>query len=280
MTYRQIEAVLTGAGVPDAATDAALLVCRFAGIPAYALPYRRDEDFDSERLAAAVKRRAAREPLQYILGSWEFCGHTFRLNPDCLCPRADTELLVELAAARLPAGAHFCDIGCGSGAVAVSVLLARPDTRATAVDISPGALEATRGNAESLGVADRCATVLADALSGSLCAGCGGGFDAVISNPPYIPSGDIPGLAPELAYEPHRALDGGSDGLTFYRAITREAERGLLAPGGFLLYEVGAGMDADVAAIGAEHGFECAVYRDISGIPRALLLTRGSGAAV
>ena len=269
MTYLKAVELLREASIENAETDAAIIFEHFSDIPAYALPFRKNEEVLSPALEEALKRRAAREPLQYILGFWEFCGLRFDLNGDCLCPRPDTELLVELAAKLLPPRAHFCDVGTGSGAIAVSLLSFRPDTTATAFDINENALRAAEGNAKRNGVSDRIHFELSDALSDSFLDGKS--FDAVISNPPYIPASVIPSLEPEVLLEPHRALDGGEDGLDFYRAITKKA-KDALSDGGFVLYEVGIGQAEDVAAIGTEYGFTAEIFPDLSGISRAVLL--------
>lgn len=269
MTYLRALGLLREAGIENAETDAAILFEHFAEIPTHSLPFRKNDEIYSDALESALKRRISREPLQYILGSWEFCGLRFELNPDCLCPRPDTELIVELALKNLPKNAHFCDIGTGSGAIAVSTLHFRKDTTADAFDISEGAISAARKNAQLNSVSERITITQADALAEDFLAGKS--YDAVISNPPYIPADVIPTLAPEVLLEPNRALDGGDDGLVFYRAITKRA-KAVLDPGGFVLYEVGIGQAEDVAAIGEENGFATEIYPDLSGISRAVLL--------
>lgn len=269
MTYNKAVSLLREAGIEDAETDAAILFEHFAGFARHTLPFRRSEEISSAALDDAIDRRLAREPLQYILGFWEFCGLRFELNSDCLCPRPDTELIVELALKNLPKNAHFCDIGTGSGAIAVSTLHFRKDTTATGFDISEGAIEAASKNARINSVADRITFTRADALSEAFLRGKS--FDAIISNPPYIPADVVPTLAPEVLLEPHRALDGGNDGLVFYRAITEKAKCSLKS-GGFVLYEVGIGQAEDVATIGEANGFRAEIYPDLSGISRAVLL--------
>ncbi len=271
MTYNKAVALLYEAGIENAETDAAILFEHFAGMARHTLPFRRDEEIECEELSAALERRLAREPLQYILGEWEFCGLRFTLNSDCLCPRPDTELIVEQALKNLPPHAHFCDVGTGSGAIAVSTAHYRKDTTAEAFDINQNALSAASHNAEINGVADRITFTQADALAEGFLEGKT--FDAILSNPPYIPADVIPTLAPEVLLEPHRALDGGDDGLIFYRAITKKA-RSALNAGGFVLYEVGIGQARDVAHIGEENGFTAEIYPDLSGIDRAVLLRK------
>lgn len=271
MTYNKALRLLREAGIDDPETDAALLFEHFAGVAPHSLPYRKDEDFDAPELLCALRRRQAREPLQYILGFWEFCGLRFELNRDCLCPRPDTELIVELAVKELPEGARFCDVGTGSGAIAVSVLHLRRDTTAVGFDINANALAAAQNNAVLNAVDDRVTFLQADALADDFLGG--EIFDAVISNPPYIPAQVIPTLAPEVRLEPHRALDGGSDGLDFYRTITRRA-LGALSDGGFVLYEVGVGQARDVAEIGRSLGLYAEIFKDLGGIDRAVLLRK------
>lgn len=271
MTYNKAVALLSEAGIENAETDAAILFEHFAGMARHSLPFRRNEEIESRELMSALERRTAREPLQYILGEWEFFGLRFKLNPDCLCPRPDTELIVELALKNLPPRAHFCDIGTGSGAIAVSTAHYRKDTTAEAFDINENALSAAAHNGTINGVSDRVRFIQADALAEDFLDGKR--FDAILSNPPYIPAEVIPTLAPEVLLEPHRALDGGDDGLIFYRAITKKAKT-VLNDGGFVLYEVGIGQAEDVALIGKENGFTAEIYPDLAGIDRAVLLRK------
>ncbi len=269
MTYNKALALLREAGIEDAETDAAILFEHFTDIPPHSLPFRKDEEVETPRLISALQRRLRREPLQYILGFWEFCSLRFELNTDCLCPRPDTELIVELALEKLPKNAHFCDIGTGSGAIAVSLLHFRKDATAIGFDISSNALKAAFNNAVVNSVSDRINFIQADALADDFLTG--EKFDAIISNPPYIPADVIPTLAPEVLLEPHRALDGGKDGLLFYRAITAKSVTAL-NEGGFVLYEVGIGQADAVAEIGRAHGFTAEIYRDLAGIERAVML--------
>ena len=271
MTYDKAVALLTEAGIENAETDAAILFEHFAGVARHTLPFRRRDEIDNAELDSALSRRLAREPLQYILGEWIFFGLPFVLNSDCLCPRPDTELIVELALRNLKRDAHFCDVGTGSGAIAVSAAYYRSDTTAEAFDINENALSAAFCNAGINGVADRIRFTKADALAADFLDGKS--FDAIISNPPYIPADVIPTLAPEVLLEPHRALDGGDDGLVFYRAITEKATAAL-RDGGFVLYEVGVGQAHDVAKIGESHGFTAEIFHDLGGIDRAVLLRK------
>ena len=269
MTYREICARLSEAGVPDPKTDAAILMAEILGLSAASLLARRDEDFDSPALAAAVARRATREPLQYILGKWSFMGLDFMVSPDCLIPRADTELLVEEVLRTLPRGGVFADLCTGSGCIALSVLKLRPDARAIAVDISFAALEIARRNAEALGVSDRVTLLLHDVtnpLPGEET------YDLIVTNPPYVPTADTKVLAPELYCEPMLALDGGEDGMDIILAHVPARIRS----GGVLLIEFGYRSDGVISALSEEARqagriASHEIRRDLSGNPRMLV---------
>ena len=179
-----------------------------------------DEKFtdENERLNA-YKRLEDHEPLAYILGEWYFYDERYLLNKDTLIPRSDTEILVEQAIKYIPRGGEFIDLCTGSGCVAISILAHRPDLKAVAVDISPSAIEMAKKNAALNAVDDRIVFLCADLLDSNFTNLFDKRFDALTSNPPYINSSVIPTLAPEIAHEPHIALDGGEDGLAFYRRI-------------------------------------------------------------
>ena len=268
MTYVQICELLTQSGIESARDDAAMLIRHFCGVDRAQLMLCRDRNFDNDELIRAVKRRAERYPLQYIIGTWGFYDSEFAVSEGVLIPRADTELIVERAVEQLPRGAVFADIGCGSGCIVSSILRARADIKAFAVDISPTALEVTQKNAVSLGVDDRLTIVRGDMRDANLWDKIGQ-LDAVISNPPYIPTDEVKMLAPELAHEPILALDGGEDGLDFYRALIKLSAPHMRA-GGFMLFECGVGQTRDIAAIAAESGYESEIYFDIENRDRAV----------
>ena len=272
MRYKEIREILTSAGTVDPAGEAALLICRFCGITPADIPLVRERDFDCPGLTEAVRRRGQRYPLQYILGEWGFCSESYEVSPGCLIPRSDTELLVEAAAELIKTGGKFIEAGVGSGCVSVSLLAVRRDVTGTAFDISKDALEIAGRNAKKNGVEGRLTLIPGDMLDGDFW-GNAGKFDAVISNPPYIPSGEIAGLEPELSFEPRQALDGGADGLDFYRSIIKNAAS-VLCEGGIVLLEVGYGEDVSVAAIAGGYGYITEVRRDIEGRGRVLILSR------
>ena len=272
MTYRELCARLSEAGVPDPARDAAILIEEATGLSAAALMTRRDEDFDSPRLAETAARREKREPLQYILGTWPFMGLDFAVTPDCLIPRADTELLAEEVLRSLPHGGVFADLCTGSGCIALSVLKLRGDCRALAVDISPEALAVAQKNAEALGVADRVTFLLHDVTKPLP---TDEAFDLIVSNPPYVPTEDTRALEPELYHEPMLALDGGADGMNIIRPMLSHAPARIKA-GGKLLIEFGYQSGAVMTALAEEakrNGriAEYKICRDLSGNDRMLV---------
>jgi release factor glutamine methyltransferase len=214
-----------------------------------------------------VQRRAQREPVQYILGETEFWSLPFSVGPAVLVPRADTEVLVEEALARFGDSATILDVGTGSGAIAIALAHEKPQAQVTALDCSESALEVAGENASRNGVEQR-----VDFVVGDLAVLPQGPFDMVVSNPPYIPSGDWQGLMPEVRdYEPRLALDGGDDGLGAYRQLAVQAEK-ILTPGGWLLVEVGIGQAGDVAALFKAAGLTDVGQRDdYAGISRVVM---------
>ena len=232
---RAATARLTQASVPDADVDASYLLASVLKEDTLAMRINGHRELTEEQRAAfgqLCDRRAAREPLQYILGETEFMGLTFHVEPGVLIPRADTEILVEKALELMRPGACVLDIGTGSGAIAISLAKLGKSARVTAVDVSDKALEIARKNAESNGA--NVEFIKSDCFS----ALNGRKYDMIVSNPPYISDDEMPGLMPEVKLEPELALFGGADGLDFYRRISREAP-GYLNEGGWLLFEIG-----------------------------------------
>lgn len=272
MTYQELCRRLHNGGIADAEHEAALLAERLCGVSRATLLSDPDRELFSDTLADAVARRTNGEPLQYILGEWDFFGETYRVTPDCLIPRPDTELLVENAIKLLPPGARFADLCTGSGCVAISTLAHRPDCTAMGVDLFPNTVALARENAERNGVKDRLALSVANVLDPN-CLVNEAPFDGILSNPPYIRTAVIDTLDRELFAEPRAALDGGEDGLIFYRSIVKNlASR--LTEKGFFLFEIGFDQEDDIKAIAAEYGYLCTVEKDLSGNPRVALLTR------
>ncbi len=269
MTYAQAlkegTAFLKGSGILEAETDAWLLLSFVCGIDrtAYYLKMR-EEMPDSQRLSyeASLKERARRVPLQHITGEQEFMGLRFLVSRDVLIPRQDTEILVEEAIKRIAPGMDVLDLCTGSGCIAVSLKKSVPGISIKASDKSGRALRMAQKNAE-LNQAD-VAFVESDLFRAIT-----GPFDMIVSNPPYIPTGEILRLMPEVRdHEPVLALDGSEDGLSFYRNMIRDA-RGYLRKGGFLLLEIGSEQGKDVSALLCGHGYrETAIIKDLAGLDR------------
>lgn len=220
------------------------------------------------RFRAAVARRAAREPLQRILGWEEFRGLRLRLTPAVMVPRPETELLVEWALAWLRgrARARAVDVGTGSGCIACALAAEHPGVEVVACDLSPAALAVAGANVRALGLAGRVRLVAADGLGAVRAAS----VDLVVANPPYLPRALLATLAPEVRdHDPRLALDGGPDGLAVLRPLVREAAR-VLVPGGCLLLETAGGAQAEaVAAACATAGFTAIERRrDLPGVVR------------
>jgi release factor glutamine methyltransferase len=241
-------------------------------------------DAETNSFRELVKRRAQREPLQHILGSTSFCGLEIAVNRSVLVPRPETELLAELGwnflnpgRADLPvglgeqekvAGKSALDFGTGSGCIAIALAVKVPDARIVALDVSPEALEMAKENAARHNVANRVDFLQSnDFQPQSL-------FDLVVSNPPYIPSAEIETLEPEVRdYDPRGALDGGADGLDFYRRLAGEA-RGWLKPSGKIMLEFGEGQADSIRGIfETENWIVEAIREDYTHRQRILIAT-------
>jgi release factor glutamine methyltransferase len=235
----------------------------------------------SERatIAAFADRRLAREPVARIVGSKEFWSLKLRVDPATLVPRPETETIVEMALAAIDTSGsrlrplQIADLGTGSGALLLALLAELPNAFGVGTDTSIGALRTARDNARCLQF-PRAIFVACD-----MSAALGGPFDLIVSNPPYIASGDIAALTPEVRdHDPRAALDGGADGLDYYRAIAA-AVPALLKPAGFLIVELGEGQAQAVAALFAAAGLTTQPPRaDLAGMPRALLASKATTA--
>jgi release factor glutamine methyltransferase len=269
---------LEAAGVDTPVFDARLLVEAGAGVSRLDIVTDPRRPVSAEQRAsvdALARRREAREPVSHILGRRQFWTLDLAVSSAVLTPRPETEILVEAALEVVApdAPARVLDLGVGSGAILLAVLSERPNATGVGVDISPEALAIARANAEQLGITDR-----VELRRGDWGAGLEGGFEVVVSNPPYIPSDEITSLAPEVAhFEPRLALDGGVDGLDAYRRIILELPR-LLAPGGRFGLEVGRGQAEAVSRLAKQAGLVVAQPRsDLAGVPRVVLGSRGGG---
>lgn len=266
---------LAASGIDTATLDARLLFQAASGL--------RHEDIVAEpdlgvprdvltRFSEFIDRRCRCEPVSRILGTREFYGRSFRVTPDVLDPRADTETLIEaaLGLAQGREALRILDLGTGSGAIALTLLAELPWATAVASDLSAAALRVAKDNAEALGVAGRASFVQANWF-----AGIGGSFDLIVSNPPYIRLGDIAGLAADVReFDPLGALDGGPDGLEAYRRISGGAGNNLALEGRVVL-EIGAEQEDAVNELFTDQGFAReSQHLDLSGLVRCLVFRR------
>lgn len=226
---------------------------------------------DMVRLEPSLARREAREPLALILGRREFWSLEFAVSPATLIPRPESETLIEAALVAFAGQAprRVLDLGTGTGCLLLAALTEFPTAYGIGIDRSPTAAALAARNARSLGLADR-----AGFVAGDWAAALTARFDLVLCNPPYISSGDLESLMPEVArYEPSTALDGGPDGFAAYRRLLPELPD-LLAPGGVAILELGIGQAETVAGIARQEGLETSTRADLAGIDRAAILRR------
>lgn len=267
-------------GVENPRLDAEVLLCAVLKCERINLYVDFERPLTENELAQFkqyVVRRAKHEPLAYILGEKAFMRNMFKVTPDTLVPRPETELLVEsivMAAEAVGGDVKILDIGTGSGAIIVSLLDYLPQAKGVGVDISVGALTVAKENAVSIGVAERAGFLRSDVFS---VLPLDKKFDIIVSNPPYIPAGDIAGLAKDVQQEPIGALDGGVDGLDFYRRITNEAPLHMVEDG-LLAFEIGIYQGDAVAELCRQAGFGAvAIRKDYAGIERMVFAAKEGG---
>lgn len=272
-TLGNVAEALAVAGFDEARRRARRLLAAALGLTQEEVFARIDRmvtEAEGERIAEMLWRALKHEPLSRIQGKREFWGLELSLSPDTLDPRPETEMLVEAVLARLTERDRpyrFLDLGTGTGCLLLALLTEFPQARGIGVDRAWGAVATARGNAARLGFTDRACFV-----TGDWAAALSGKFDAIIANPPYIPTAEIATLPPEVRdFDPVLALDGGIDGLSAYWRIARDLPR-LLAPGGNFACEVGAGQDVAVAGILRTQGLVVdAVVPDLAGIARCIV---------
>lgn len=262
MTLSEAVKILEAAGVDSPLYDARELFGLFCP-----KPVMLNTNCDDPELSEMIERRKMREPLQYIIGNVDFYRENYTVTPDCLIPRADTEVLVDFAVKNLPRGARFIDLCTGSGCVAVSTLKNSCETTAVAVDISPAALEIARQNAEKNGVTGRLELICQDALSGAV---TDYAF-ALLSNPPYVADEVYESLEGEIFCEPKIAFVGGRDGGDFYRKLT-PMYKDVIDKRGFIAYEIGYDQAELLKNIAKENKMTCEIIKDLSGNDRVAVL--------
>jgi release factor glutamine methyltransferase len=289
-------AALANARVGTPRLDAEVLLAAACGVDRTRLYMRAAEAVPPPcraRFGSMLARRMTRVPLQYVVGKQEFWSLNVHVTPDVLIPRPETELLVEIAVATLGSalppgekqgaggntttdqGAHphrvaLCDLGTGSGCIAVALATELPQAEVWGLDVSAAALAVAALNAQRHAVADRMRFIESDLFA----AVQGRQFDAIVCNPPYVPSADCERAQPELAWEPRQALDGGQAGLDVIRRVVAAAPQHLV-PGGWLIMEIGADQGDAADALARAAGFDAlSVRRDYAGLPRVLLAQR------
>jgi release factor glutamine methyltransferase len=273
---------LAGAGIDRARHEARLLLShstRLSMASQIADPDRLLEDEAQTRFERLIARRESHEPVSHLTGEREFWSLPFKVSDAVLDPRPDSEILVEAALDLFSdphAGISVLDLGTGSGCLLLSVLKSRPGARGIGIDVSAEALRIAAENANRLDLSRRACFVCGDwgaALDAA--------FDLVLCNPPYITTGALAGLAPEVAlYEPRTALDGGADGLTAYCNLLPQLSR-LLRSDGVAMVEIGAGQTTNIMAIVKKNRLRVSkVYRDLSGFQRCLAVTTGTAFTV
>ena len=272
MTYRETiasgEKILSEAGIADARNDAWLLMAMACKIDHTFYYMHMDEEMPEEsehEFDVLIKKRAERVPLQYITGEQEFMGLKFRVNSSVLIPRQDTETLVEEALKVAKPGIKIMDMCTGSGCVLISILKNVHDAEGYGYDISKQAINVAKENAkinEVAAIFER-SNLFEDVVDEK--------FDMIVSNPPYIRSGEIDELMPEVScFEPREALDGKEDGLYFYRQMIGQCSNRLTAEG-YLLFEIGYDQGEEVSSMMREHGFkEVSVIKDLTGNDRVV----------
>ena len=263
--------ILRRAGIDNPRLEARLLLAHTLGVTSADL-LRDRPTVAAEPFQALVARRCAHEPMAMILGRQEFWSLEFAVSGVTLVPRPDSETLIEAAMAAIPdvgRVTRILDLGTGTGCLLLAALTEFPSAFGIGVDRVPAAAGLALANARALGLSHRSAFFCAD-----WAAPIRGGFDLLLSNPPYIRTADLAGLMPEVAlHEPSGALDGGPDGLAAYRILMRDVPR-LLAPSGVAILELGAGQAAGVGDLAAAAGLAWSTRDDLAGIARAIVLRR------
>ena len=272
---------LDRAGIENAAQESRWLVGYALGLESHHLASQAEQPISPEKRTQAeslVSRRAAREPLQYILGTQEFCGLEFHVSPSVLIPRPETEVLLQeaLRAIDLNKDSVLIDVGTGSGCVAVTLATILQRTRILAVDRSPDALAVAKANAERQTVADRIEFVEGDLLSPLRGRGLIGQVDVIVSNPPYVAESEWAGLQPEVRdFEPRSALVSGPRGTELHDRLLRESKE-YLTPGGSLVMEIGQGQRPAVQQMAEQLGWytPIEIAKDGAGIERIVIFRR------
>ncbi len=264
MTGKEIAETLRLGGIENYIFEARILCEELCGV------YSEDKNYDSAQLCDAVQKRITGYPLQYILGKWWFWDCEFFVDENCLIPRADTEAIVEKAIKSLPKNAYFADLCTGSGCIAISILNTLKSSRADAYELYEKTLDIAKKNAIHNKVDARFCGICGDVLDPTLLGEKK--YDAIISNPPYIRSDVVPTLERDVLCEPRAALDGGDDGLVFYRAILDNFKSSLTEDGIFI-FEIGYDQGDDIIRLANERGMTCQTFSDLGGNTRGAVVS-------
>lgn len=285
MTYKMLTERLKNCSVDEPKHEAMLLLDHFFCVsPAHILTYP-DKEYPDEPLIHAIEKRKAHVPLQYIIGTWGFYGNEFFVSPDCLIPREDTEVLIDAVLSEAKrkkregqekqSSLCFADLCTGSGCIAITLCRELPKAKGIAVDLSQGALKVAEKNSDKHKMQDRLTL-----CEGDIFASFGVGtlmhessLDFIVSNPPYIESEEVKKLAPELFFEPIMALDGGADGLDFYRAIIKNYSK-CLKQDGFFAFEIGFAQGNALIELAGCNSLSCEILKDLSGNDRVAVLRK------
>lgn len=266
ITLKEAADALRLAGVPSPEYDARELFLAFSGLDE---PINMRSESDRAELISAIERRTNREPLQYIIGTVGFYREEYKVTPDCLIPRSDTEILVDYAVKNIPEGERFADLCSGSGCIGISTLKNTRATLCDSYDISDGALALAEENAQRNGVRERITLIKRDLLRENT----EDGYFAILSNPPYIPREVYKSLDKEIFSEPRIAFVGGESGLIFYEKLIPVCKKSI-KDGGFIAFEIGYDQADSLRRLAKENGLDCQIIRDYSGNDRVAILRK------
>ena len=269
MTLREIEKELGSYGIVSAKSEALIIACHVSGLSPAHVYADSAHDYSGFLLENILKKRKDRYPLQYMIGEWEFCGLPFRVTPDCLIPRPDSEILAEKAASLLPQGGSILDLCTGTGCILAAALRLSGNTRGTAVDLFPAVCEVARKNFEDLSLS--CEVITGDVTTDLFPSDVR--FDIITANPPYVTADEMISLEPELSFEPAAALTDGGDGLSIIRKIIEIYSRHL-SDGGTMLIEHGYRQADAVSAIAGANGMEAETVKDYGGNDRVSVMKK------
>ena len=275
MTYHELKKSVESKldRISDEKTGEAMLILEYASHFSYTeIISKYHDECPEETIKTAeeiTEKRLERIPLQYLIGKVEFFGVEFETNENVLIPRPDTEIICEKALEILKENDHIADICCGTGCIGLS-LMKHVNVYADFYDISPDCIKTTLKNATNLGLMERINIYKRDVFDDSFFFGCEK-YDLIISNPPYIERNVIETLSEEVKHEPVLALDGGEDGLDFYRRFL-DILPGMLNENGKILFEIGYNQGKSINEICNEHGYKCSVFKDYSGNDRCALI--------